>query len=239
MELVPRLAPEVTRGCRRIDGFLVLHEGHREQLAARSACPTTRFTWSLRDTGRTLQARGRESDAQQRLLYVGKLSFAKGLPSLLDAFDRLRRRCPQLELHVAGGGSGPEAEGLRDRMKRMAPFVTIHGQLSQPKLADLMRRSTICVLPSFYEGLPLVLAEAFACGCRVVATDLPGIVKQLAPSLGDALELVSLPRLIGVDAPHPDDVPGFVERLDEAIERSLGRPPLGDPHVSMPGLSMG
>ena len=56
-----------------------------------------------------------------------------------------------------------------------------------------MRRSTVCVLPSFYEGLPLVLVEALACGCRLVATDLPGVVDELAPRIGAALELVELP----------------------------------------------
>ena len=77
----------------------------------------------------------------------------------------------------------------------MAPSVVQHGQLSQPELAEVARRSTVCVLPSFYEGLPLVLVEALACGCRLVATELPGIVEELAPRLGDALTMVELPSL--------------------------------------------
>ena len=56
-------------------------------------------------------------------------------------------------------------------MLSMAPAVTLHGQLNQPQLAVLMRRCGVCVLPSFYEGLPLVLIEAAACGCRIVAAE--------------------------------------------------------------------
>ena len=57
-------------------------------------------------------------------------------------------------------------------MEDLVPLVTMHGQLDQPALADLMRRCAVCVLPSFYEGVPLVLVEAAACGCRLVSTDL-------------------------------------------------------------------
>ena len=81
-----------------------------------------------------------------------------------------------------------------------------------------MRRSSICVLPSFYEGLPLVLVEAMACGCRLVATDLPGIVEELAPRLGDALELVTLPTMAGVDTPVEAELPAFVDRLETGME---------------------
>ncbi len=98
-----------------------------------------------------------------------------------------------------------------------------------------MRRSAVCVLPSFYEGLPLVLVEALACGCRLVATELPGITERLAPHLGEALELIPLPRLIGVDTPHADDLPTFVDHLATALARAVDRPPLGDPRVSLPG----
>ena len=50
-----------------------------------------------------------------------------------------------------------------------------------------MRRCAVCVLPSFYEGVPLVLVEAAACGCRIVATALPGVIEQIAPYLNDAI----------------------------------------------------
>jgi len=236
MELAPHLAPEVKLGCARNDRFLVLHGGHQKQIVQTLGVPHDRIHVVAAGYRQELfHSRGRDSDSCPRLLFVGKFSSAKGLPWLLDAFDRLRARHPTAELHIAGGGSGPEAEALRERMKQSAPSIEIHGQLPQRELGDLMRRCTVCVLPSFYEGLPLVLVEALACGCRLVATDLPGVVDQLAPHLGDALELVSLPRLTGVDTPHPDDLPDFVDRLKTAIARSLERPPLGDPEVTMPG----
>ena len=94
---------------------------------------------------------------------------------------------------------------------------------SEDRLADLLRRSSVFVLPSFYEGLPLVLIEAAACGCQLVATALPGVVDQLTPELGPGLELVPLPRLVNTDQPVEADLPGFVDHLTRAIEVSLSR----------------
>ena len=128
-----------------------------------------------------------------------------------------------VELHVAGSGSGAEADALRARMDAM-PSVTLHGQLDQGELAALVRECDVCVLPSFYEGVPLVLVEAAACGCRLVATALPGVVGALAPALGDRLELVETPSMAGIDTPHLDSIPQFTRRLQAALERALRAP---------------
>jgi glycosyltransferase involved in cell wall biosynthesis len=237
MALCPHLADEVRAGCRRNDRFVVLHRAHAGELASKLGIPEERIHIvgaGYRDD--LFHARGRETAGEggrQRLLYVGKYSASKGLPWLLDAVEELASSHPALELHVAGTGSGSEAEALEKRMHALAPRVRLHGQLAQPELAVLMRRCSVCVLPSFYEGLPLVLVEAIACGCRLVATTLPGIVEQLAPHLGDDLELVPLPRLSGVDRPEADDIPEFVRSLRDAIDRSLSKDPDGSSVASL------
>jgi glycosyltransferase involved in cell wall biosynthesis len=221
-ELCPHLADEVARGCRRNDAFAVIHAGIGRQLRAALGVPRDRIHVvgpGYRDE--LFHARGRGVPGGQRLLYIGKYAAAKGLPWLLDAVETLRAGHPDLELHVAGGGAGAEADALRARMEAMAPAVVLHGMVTQPDLATLMRTCHVCALPSFYEGVPLVLAEALACGCRVVSTALPGVVDELAPRMGVALQTVALPRLDGVDTPRSRDLPAFVVELAVAIERSL------------------
>lgn len=235
MVLVPDLADEVRTGCARNDAFVVLHRGHAAELVRALAITEERVSIvgaGYRDD--LFHAGGRDEGRDPSLLYIGKYSAAKGLPSLLDAFDQISATRPELVLHIAGDGSGDEAERLRARMVAMAPRVDLHGQLSQTELAELMRRSHICVLPSFYEGLPLVLVEAMACGCRLVATNLPGIVDELAPRIGGALEIVDLPTMAGVDTPVVAELPGFVHWLTTGIQRTLDAPPLGDPAETMP-----
>jgi len=222
MVLCPGLAGRARQGCSRADRLLVLHGEHARAYGEALGMEPSRLTVvgagyreELFNTG------GADQRQPLALLYAGKLSRAKGLPSLLDAAQSLAAALPGLVLHVAGGGDGEEADQLRQRIEEMAPLVTFHGRLDQQQLAALMRRSSIFVLPSFYEGLPLVLVEALASGCRLVATALPGVVEELAPRMGRHLDLVPLPRLVKADQPVAEDLPAFTANLAESIRRSL------------------
>ena len=236
MELCPDLADEVRSGCSQNDRFAVLHRGHRNQLIERLGVEPDRVHVVGAGYREDLfHARGVNPDRPPALLYAGKFSDAKGVPQLLNAFEGLRSRHSELELHIVGDGAGDEAEKIRARMEHMAPAVVCHGRLAQADLADVARRATVFVLPSFYEGLPLVLVEALACGCRLVATDLPGVTEELAPRIGPALATVSLPRLETVDRPFSDDVPAFTTYLEAALEEALSQPPIQDPEELIPG----
>ena len=176
MTLCPHLADRVTQGCSRNEQFAVLHRDHAVKLAKVLHIPPHRT--HLVGAGydeRVFHAERRSGAHSRNILYAGKFSHAKGLPWLLDAVKNLAKKHSDLTLHVAGSGAGAQSEDLRRRMISMSPTVVLHGQLTQPALADLMRRCKICVLPSFHEGLPLALVEAFACGCRLVSTRLPGV----------------------------------------------------------------
>ncbi len=227
MRLCPHLAHRVRRDVARSDRILALHAGQAAQIAAELGLDPGRVTVvgaGYRDD--LFHARGRPADPGPALLYVGKLASAKGVPWLLDAVERLAGRLPGLTLHVAGTGTGPDADRIRRRMEALAPTVKLHGQLDQPALAALARRCHTMVLPSMFEGLALVLVEALACGCRLVATELPGVVDELAPALGDALRLVPMPALETVDRPQPGAIEPFVDHLTEALLASMTAPPL-------------
>ena len=227
LELCPHLASEVISGCRRNDHFLVLRDDHSTLLSKTLNISKTRISTvgiGFRDE---IFHRGliKPDGPRKDLLYVGKFSESKGLPWLLDAFGELNREQPDLCLHIAGDGSGPEAEILRARIQAMKPSTVMHGMMDQENLAQLMRRCHVCVLPSFYEGVPLVLVEAAACGCRLVSTRLPGVLEQIAPVIGNTLEMVSLPRLVKVDKPAAEDLPRFTKDLKVALRNALNASP--------------
>jgi len=223
--LCPHLAPVVRRGCARNESFAVLHTDHAERVAEMVGVERARVHVVGAGFREDLfHAQGRQPATPPRVLYAGKLSRAKGFGPLLDAWERTASDHPGAELHIAGGGDGEESDRYRARLAALGPNVHHHGALTPEQLADLMRTCSVCVLPSYFEGLPLVLVEALACGCRVVATDLPGVRDAIAPHVGALLERVALPRLATVDTPMEDDLPRFVEALAAALDRALESP---------------
>jgi glycosyltransferase involved in cell wall biosynthesis len=115
----------------------------------------------------------------------------------------------------------------------------VHGPLPQEKLAEIFRRSHLLILPSFYEGLALVLLEALACGCRLVSTNFPGLEEVLGDLPTTYCRLVELPRLKSLDTPYPEDEASFEERLAEAIRdqiEAVRQEPKMDPALLTPIL---
>ena len=232
MSLCPHLANEVAKGCARNDAFVVLHRDHATDLSDKLGVAADRVTIvgsGYRDD--VFHSKLRTEDAIQ-IAFAGKLSRAKGLPQLLDVMESLAAAKPEVTLKIAGTGTGSEADEIRERVADMGN-VELLGQINQTELATLLRASKLFVLPSFYEGLPLVLVEAAACGCQLVATDLPGVVDQLAPALGDQLELVTMPPMQSVDQPETDALSDFVDRLRLGVMAALEKPNVSG---STPGL---
>ena len=227
MALCPHLADQVQAGLRRNERILVLHRGQAAEVGQllghdRIAVVGAGFRQDLFRPSPPGACRPRD------LLYAGKLSRAKGLPWLLDAWQELAPRHQPAVLHIAGDGAGPEAQELRRRMAELGPLVRYHGRLDQRALAQVMAGCGLFVLPSFYEGMPLVLIEALACGCRLVATALPVVTEELAPQLTGLLHTVPLPRRTQLDQPLSQDEAPFVRNLTQAIEAAWQAPALGD-----------
>ena len=107
------------------------------------------------------------------ILYVGRLEPEKGLNTLLDAWEAWDSS--GLELVLVGDGIlGPE---LR---RRARPGVRLTGSLPRDDVLAWMRRSRALVFPSvLYEGQPIVVLEALACGLPVLASRLGGNAELL------------------------------------------------------------
>lgn len=176
--------------------------------------------------GRVLGAGPLAEERPAELVFVGKIARKKGVLSLLEALDLMDAPTGARLRLVGGAGDEAEHALVRERAGRCRHPVELAGRLSDEDLVAAYRSSDVFVLPSFFEGLPLVTVEALACGCSVVMTDLPGVRPWLAEHVPDApIAYVEPPRMTGVDEPDPAELPAFERRLARALEEALARPP--------------
>ena len=105
------------------------------------------------------------------IVSMGRLSHAKGHDVLLAAFARVSARFPQWQLVIIGDGELRKQlhELAGELMEKQRVFFT--GALASP--FALLRHAQIFVLASRYEGFPMAVAEALACGLPVIAADSP------------------------------------------------------------------
>jgi glycosyltransferase involved in cell wall biosynthesis len=218
----PHLQEYVLGECRKIDRILALSSGQAQQITGLYGIEPDRI--DVIGSGfddRLFTFSEKSGERPVHLLYAGKLSYAKGVDWLLRVCAGLP--AADVHLHLVGAGFGKEGEQCLKLARQIGEGVTVHGVLSQVQLARLMQKCHVFILPSFYEGLPLVLLEALASGCRIVATALPGCRELLAGAAADLVAFVDLPAMSAIDRPDPDDWEELDARLEDAIRKMTHR----------------
>jgi glycosyltransferase involved in cell wall biosynthesis len=113
--------------------------------------------------------------ATQQLVCVGRLCEQKGQLLLLRAVHRLREQGTRVQLVLAGDGEmRRDAEALIAKLG-ISDQVRITGWIGGPTVRQEILQARALVLPSFAEGLPVVLMEAMALGRPVITTYIAGI----------------------------------------------------------------
>ncbi len=116
-----------------------------------------------------------------RLVCVGRFAEQKGLPVLVEAAGLLKDRRIDFELTLVGGGPlQREIEAMVDRLG-LRDRVRLAGWRGNAEVRDFILDSRALVLPSFAEGLPVVLMEGLALGRPVVSTWVAGIPELVRP----------------------------------------------------------
>ena len=231
LERAPHLIPHVIPDCSRLDCAMALHPhqvdetpGHlrhiRPERIEMIGGGFREDIFCRNDEGACM------TDGTLQVAYVGKISRPKGVPWLIEALSHID--IPEgyrVVVKFVGSSGDADSKNIPRDVDRPDCRLEFLGALPQEDLAKVLRSSQVFVLPSFFEGLPLVVLEALACGCRIVMTDLPGLDSWLSPSLEENgfVERVKLPRLVRVDEPEPADLPEYVKNLSDAISRQLRR----------------
>lgn len=221
MQLSPALGPYAAAGCAEVDGVFSLNTYQSDVIHKLYGIEKDRIHIIGAGYDNTIFFNNEDVKAgknqKTELVYAGKLSYAKGLKELILSMQLLDPA--RFRLTIAGKGSGAEADEILRQMKASKADIRYVGQLSQNELANLFRTSDIFVLPSYYEGLPLVIIEAMACGLKVVVNELNGLRDWLGDPINTSgrIRYVPMPRLLGPDTCDPDAVTAYTESLATAI----------------------
>lgn len=128
------------------------------------------------------------------ILFVGSLSEGKNLHGVLQALEILNRK-EDISLVIVGASSRTFRElhyQIPDGLQKKVVFA---GQLNRAeKIVPYYRNASCLVFPSFYEASSLPPLEAMACGCPVVASDIPALRERC----GEAA--------LYCDPHHPEDI---------------------------------
>lgn len=140
----------------------------------------------------------------REVLFIGRLAAAKGVPVLLEAFARAHTAFPDARLTLIG--DGPARADLQARATRLGlgDAVRFTGYLSQAEVAGHLARTDLFALPSFAEGVPVVLMEAMASGVPVLTTRITGIPELVEDGVSG--------RLVA-----PGDIDGFALALTDLL----------------------
>jgi glycosyltransferase involved in cell wall biosynthesis len=153
--------------------------------------------------------------------YAGKMSKSKGIPEFLQALRVLSQDpdLPPFEVTLAGGC---QDESIKRELDDLPECIHWAGQIAQEHLADVFRYSDIFVLPSYYEGLPLVLIEAMASGAIPVSTDIPGVRPWIEANVpGQNARFIPMPEMQSIDTPTEAGKEKFTQCLIETLRELI------------------
>jgi len=217
----PLWQEEIRQGIRELDRVYYLQEPQKEAIRACFSLPEEKlfFGGPAYDAACFYDRGIRQKDGKLRLAFAGKISEKKGIFSLIAALGKLGLPPEAFSLSLYGGWGSEEQRQKAEAAIQSCPWeVKLCGKLPPSELAEAFSRADIFILPSFYEGFPLVLAEALACGAKVICTDLPGIRPQMDRLVpGHGIRFVALPSMLDADTPDPAGLAAFEERLARAI----------------------
>lgn len=130
------------------------------------------------------------SSNEDLILFAGSQTPLKGIHHLIGAFKKIANDYPKLNLVIVGHEEDRDyAANLKTTVRKaeIETRVQFTGKISQPELAELMKRARIFVLPSLAEGLPRVIGEAMATRTLVIASEVGGVPEMVEDTVNGLL----------------------------------------------------
>ena len=144
-----------------------------------------------------------------KVLFAAFLIPSKGIVDLIETATQLKLRGVEFELTIVGKGELASWVVQEVARRGIDEQVVVKGWVPEKEIHSLLQKSDVLFLPSYHEGMPMVILEALSFGLPVVATTISGIPDTVVDGYNGFLA-------------EPGAVSDFVERLSRlAADREL------------------
>lgn len=191
-----------------VDEVVFLSKGTMESFIehglAREKCNVI-YNFSTLDIGVECMPQLHQDGAPVKFLFIGSICKRKGFFDLADVMSSFNEE--NIQLHVCGATSNQEAEEhFAALQETLGEKLVFHGFVSGDERERVYRDADALVLPSYGEGLPMVIMEAFSAGCAVISTDVGAIPEIVEKKNGIII--------------HPGDKDALKQAIKTLIENS-------------------
>lgn len=193
---------------KQLDHYIVLNEHDEEQFRIKKGINTTTIY-----NPRSFLSEEKSKCEEKRFICVGGLRSAKGFDYAIEAFKMFTKANPGWKLDIFGEGKDKEKLQKMIELNKLSGLVYLRGVTKDIKKE--MLNSSVLLLPSRWEGMPMVVLEALEIGLPVVSFDITAI----NPLVTDNVEGIIVKQF---------DVTAFaqaMERLaaDEELRKQYGK----------------
>lgn len=211
-----------TRRFKKVDHLVALTEDMRQHFISAGHSPECVSIFpNVIEQIPDLVTRVEPVDGQPiRLGFVGRLNEEKGLEDLLRAVALLKDRCA-LELHIAG--SGPDQAVIEALAQQLGIASALHFSGWVDDIASWLSSMDLAVFPSRYEPFGIVVLEAAAYGCPVIATEVAGPASQITPGVDGWLAKPGSPESLASVIEQVVQAPDSWQAVREAAHQRAKR----------------
>lgn len=143
------------------------------------------------------------NNCSDKILYAGTVNERKGYKDLIKAFAQIAHKFPTRKLTIAGNGEIEQGKQLAEALG-ISDQVDFLGWVNGPAKEKAFQEASIFCLPSYAEGFPMAVLDAWAYGLPVITTPVGGI-----PDVAKDRENMLLF--------NPGDIDKLAENLDQLI----------------------
>ena len=155
-------------------------------------------------------------DSRTGILFLGSWLVRKGILDLVPAATQVLRRHPDIGLSIAGSNASEEAVKLDFPADVHSQITVIPKFSGNAALSELYQNHAIFVLPSFFEGQPLVMIEAAIFGMAIITTKVCGMADFIEDEINGLFVPVGEPDALASQMERLISDPTLTQRLGEA-----------------------